>query len=76
MKIRFAINQAGLNVEYFACGEWRCAGFYNNDKIAEHGGAQALKTKALYALYPAMNMQQEIVPAGEYQENGQTITCI
>ncbi len=76
MKIRFAVNQVGLAIEYYAHGQWRCSGFYNHSKVAEHGGLQALKTKALYALYPAMNMQQEIIPAGDYTENGITITCI
>ena len=76
MKIRFAINQVGLAVEYFAHGNWRCAGLFKPDTIASHGGINNFKTKALYSLYPACNMQQEIMPAGEYHEDGKTIICV
>jgi hypothetical protein len=76
MKIRFAINQVGLNVEYFAHGDWRSAGMFNHDSIKKHGGIANLKTKALYSLYPSCNMQQEVMPAGDYSENGMTITCV
>ena len=76
MKIRFAINQIGLNVQYFAHGDWRSAGLYSHAAIKEHGGIGNLKTKVLYTLYPAMNMQQDIVPPGKYHESGMTITCV
>lgn len=76
MKIRFAQNQIGLNVEYYAHGEWRSAGLFSAVCIANHGGIANFKTKALHSLYAAMNMQQEIISAGEYHENGKTIVCI
>ncbi len=76
MKIRFAMNQIGLNVEYFAHGDWRSAGMFSAESVAKHGGIANLKTKALHSLYGAMNMQQEIVAPGEYHENGMTITCV
>lgn len=76
MKIRFALNQIGLNVEYFAHGDWRSAGLFNHEVIRNHGGIANFKSKALISLYPAMGMQQEIIPAGTYCENGMTITCV
>ena len=76
MKIRFAQNEMGINVEYFAHGDWRSAGLFNNEAIANLGGISNFKTKALYSLYPACNMQQEVIPAGAYSENGMTITCV
>lgn len=76
MKIRFVSNQIGVNVEYHAHGDWRSAGLFSHETVAGHGGLANFKTKALYSLYPASNMQQEVTPPGTYHEENQTITCI
>ena len=76
MKIRFSLNEMGLNVEYFAHGAWRSAGLFSHEAIAKHGGLENFKTKALYSLYPACGMRQEIAPPGTYTENGATVQCV
>lgn len=69
-KIRFTVNQVGLQLEQFINGEWSGASVIY--KPENHGGIQALKSKILYAIPD--NCQ--VMPAGEYRENGITVTCV
>jgi hypothetical protein len=71
-KIRFTLNQLGLQLEQWINGDWRVVGSWNNVKIQELGGVQQIKTKCLQSI-----RDYELVPAGEYKDAPNiTITCV
>lgn len=69
-KLRFTLNQIGLQVEQFKEGKWIPASVIF--KPEKHGGIDNLKTKILHQIVDRF----EVMPAGEYQEDGKTILCV
>lgn len=68
--LRFTLNQTGLQLEQFRDGQWRSASVIF--KPENHGGIANLKTKILYQITDCF----EVMPPGEYREDGKTILCV
>ena len=69
-KLRFTLNQIGMQMEQFKNGEWIAASVIF--KPENHGGIEKLKTKILYQMVERFS----VVPAGEYSEKGKTVLCV
>lgn len=69
-KLRFTLNQIGLQLEQYKNGEWIGASVIF--KPENHGGIDNLKTKILHQITDRF----ELMPPGEYPEDGKTIICV
>lgn len=69
-KLRFTLNQIGLTLEQYRNGEWVPASVIF--KPENHGGIANLKTKILHQITDRF----EVMPPGEYREDGKTILCV
>lgn len=72
LKVRFCLNQIGLMPEYFHEGGWR--GFMPIQKTNKPHERKQEFLEWLAASQP--NTKIIVKKAGEYCENGMTITCI
>jgi hypothetical protein len=73
LKIRFALNQCGLALEYFKDKEWRCACLVTPENITKNGGVSLVKSKLLLQITD----RYDLTAPGEYKDgNGVTVECV